>query len=104
MNTSRGRYLAELRRSNAAGIHSSVRCRSSIEENAIKEEIMSYLDEDYSNVTFADFGMGREPTEDELDDIEAEEYEPDDPTSYNDPALIYDEEDLYPYDSEYDRY
>lgn len=45
MNTSRGRYLTELRRSSAAGIHASKPTRTAERKAAIEEEIdMFFID------------------------------------------------------------
>ena len=67
MNTSRGRYLAELRRSGAAGIHDTQPTRAAVRQAAIKEELgMSILDQDH-------VGDWIEPTIEDLDEIENEE-------------------------------
>lgn len=88
MNASRGRYLSELRRSNAAGIHNSKPTRTVLKKSAIKEELdMSILDQDYLDAI--------EPTDEELRAIELdeEEYVPDDEDD-----ILVDLEDEYDYD------
>lgn len=109
----RGRYLSELRRSNAAGLHASRPSRSQIRRTAIEEELMSEMaveipaeDEDFDNL--AEVG----PSDDDIaamSDLERElmadkevfdrdDYIPGDPYD--------DEDDLQDYDDDeyYDRY
>jgi len=67
----RGKYLSELRRSNAAGIHYGFRPRSSLDREAIEEGL-----EDY-NMSFVypedeDTGFG-----DDFDDLDPYDYDPD---------------------------
>ena len=87
MSASRGRYLSELRRSNAAGIHRSRPNRSLQERLAIQEEI------DMGNVIYPNFN--REPTKDDLEAIEGGYL--DDEVFYDDDEDYWDEED-YAYD------
>jgi hypothetical protein len=83
MNASRGRFLSELRRSNAAGIHDARPSRSSLKRLAIQEGLdMSIIfDNDYPE-TDEDSDLGwddLEPSPEDLKEIEEEEdYVPDD--------------------------
>lgn len=74
MGTSRGREIMRWRLSNAAGIHFSTKTRSEIEREIIKEELaVSILDMgDYVDVD-SDYWANREPTIEELNEIEDDE-------------------------------
>lgn len=61
MGRERGKYLTELRRSNAAGLHNQRPTRSAFNRAAIEEEIMSIVDEEEY-----------EPTPEELEAAEKE--------------------------------
>jgi len=93
MSTGRGRYLAELRRSNAANIHDTRPTRTAVRQSAIREELMydldAHLEMDYEDrYAFPD----TEPTDEDLRNIEAEEYVP---GAFDDEVLI-DPEEMYP--------
>jgi len=87
VSTSRGRYLSELRRSGAAGIHDARPSRSLMRRLAIQEELdMSVIfDGDYIP---EDDWEDAEPSLEELDEIDHEDYTPDD-----DRELPYDPEE-----------
>lgn len=88
----KGTFLTQLRQSNAAGIHDHRRTRSEINRDAIEESLLEGGD-----VTIDADWPDREPTEEELDEIDAEDYDP-----QGDPFDNYDDEDEYPYDRDGD--
>lgn len=79
MGKERGKYLTELRRSNAAGLHNQRPTRSAFKQAAIEEEMMDFV--------YDDLGEEYEPNDEDLELAERE----------------YDELDLYDFWPEGDR-
>lgn len=74
-NLGNGRYLSELRRSNAAGIHEnrparSISRRDAIQQSIEEDSVFGILDED--DLWANEEEIDREPTEDDLREIEEE--------------------------------
>lgn len=72
MSASRGRYLSELRRSNAAGIHDARPSRSVMRRLAIQEEMDMSVTFDGDYTQDGDFD-DLEPSPEDLAEIEQEE-------------------------------
>lgn len=96
-----GRYLSELRGSNAAGLHGKTSAdRYNTERRAIEEDIMSSTLEDLEGPSLADLDAIENDDEFWNSLVEdPEDYEP------GDREIEYDEDDygVDPYDSRYDR-